>query len=471
MIWLSWTPGWAPHHSGAADLVIGLAGLGVVLALVALHSRFLVPYLSGPRYAWGLRRHGIVSRLGRYSIPLWFGIMVYGTDYPQLVREVLSPLRGWPVEAPAFLLGILPAMLAWVGLWWALYPADRALREQMLVLRLDANMPIRGGLSLLQHLLSNIRLQLLFLLAPVLCILVLRDIMVLMLVGLGVSLTDGRQLLVSLVALVPVMLLAPVMLVRILPTAPLPESPLRRRLDDLCITSGFRVGRILLWKTGDSIGNAAVMGMLPRLRYLLLTDLLLASMSDEEILAVLAHEIGHVMHRHLIWMAAAAVALMLAMSGPIESIFVYVERFVTIPPFWYSLGALVITLPLFLLAFGMFVRRLERQADVFAARKIPRILPGDDATPLPAPDHDFVRLDGAVLVCSALNRIATINSVPTHANEWLHGSIASRMKFLMGLCEGAERTWRFDAFMKRLMFAVFLALGVMGAWTIWNIYH
>ena len=49
--------------------------------------------------------------------------------------------------------------------------------------------------------------------------------------------------------------------------------------------------------------NACVTGILPRFRYVLLSDALLDSLSPLESAAVFGHEIGHVAHRHFLYFA------------------------------------------------------------------------------------------------------------------------------------------------------------------------
>ena len=73
----------------------------------------------------------------------------------------------------------------------------------------------------------------------------------------------------------------------------------------------MRYRDILLWKTEYNMGNAAVMGFVPRLRYILMSDLLLETMTDEQIEAVFAHELGHVVHRHMSWYVVFMVVLVL----------------------------------------------------------------------------------------------------------------------------------------------------------------
>ena len=49
--------------------------------------------------------------------------------------------------------------------------------------------------------------------------------------------------------------------------------------------------------------NACVTGILPGYRYVLLSDALIESLSPMETAAVFGHEIGHIVHRHLLYFA------------------------------------------------------------------------------------------------------------------------------------------------------------------------
>ena len=66
--------------------------------------------------------------------------------------------------------------------------------------------------------------------------------------------------------------------------------------------------------------NAAVIGFLPGLRYVLVSDLLLESMSPIQVEAVFAHEIGHVRHRHVVWYFIFLVGMTLFLGGPVEAL-------------------------------------------------------------------------------------------------------------------------------------------------------
>jgi len=47
--------------------------------------------------------------------------------------------------------------------------------------------------------------------------------------------------------------------------------------------------------------TAGVMGLLPKFRYILVTDSLLDILSKEELNAVMAHEIGHIKYKHILF--------------------------------------------------------------------------------------------------------------------------------------------------------------------------
>ena len=63
-----------------------------------------------------------------------------------------------------------------------------------------------------------------------------------------------------------------------------------------------------------------------------------------------------------------------------------------------------------------------------------------------------------------LQRVARINNIPVAAREWLHGSIASRMRYLRELAADAGRTHRFDKYMRRLYWSLLAVLVAGGTW-------
>jgi STE24 endopeptidase len=96
--------------------------------------------------------------------------------------------------------------------------------------------------------------------------------------------------------------IAPVMLFPIFyKFEPLDNEDLRRRLVQLSERAGTRVRGIYRWKLSEKSkkANAALTG-LGSTRRIILADTLLDNYAPEEIEAVLAHELGHHVHRHIL---------------------------------------------------------------------------------------------------------------------------------------------------------------------------
>ncbi|MBC8108737.1 MAG: M48 family metalloprotease, partial [Anaerolineae bacterium] len=262
-----------------------------------------------------------------------------------------------------------------------------------------------------------------------------------------------------------------------LQTQPLPDSPLRRRLEQICRRSNLRYKEILLWQTNNNMGNAAVMGVLPQVRYILLSDLLLQTMTDRQIEAVFAHEAGHVVHRHIAWYGVFVVIIMIAMLM-LDELATMMGVDLSFMPTWLKDPIiLALSVSTFFLLFGLLSRCFERQADVFAARIMERELAEEggklsaadltrdaqtaapSAIEKPRDGDTHVGIHGAHLFASALHRVAVVNNIPVRANNFSHGSIAQRMMYLRRLSTDPANTRQFDRFMRlvyRCLIAAFI---------------
>lgn len=177
---------------------------------------------------------------------------------------------------------------------------------------------------------------------------------------------------------------------------PLPPGPVRDHLVRFCRRQGFD-SPVLLWPLfeGQAL-TAAILGVVPGLRYLLVTPALLDALSPDELDSVLAHEIGHVKRRHLLWY----VALFLGFSLLAGVVAQFLPHLVLSGDFFYrllhllparpeTLLSILVALPLlalmlfsFRFIFGYFIRHFERQADqhVFVAQGTGRPLAAAFAT-------------------------------------------------------------------------------------------
>jgi STE24 endopeptidase len=478
-VWMSWSKrAFGPSDPASLSPTVSLAiFFGGYLALVAgirLWALWVVRR-SNRGFVRGLYRLQNYIQVARYLIPIWLAVGVYILKWGEAVEFMCHPLYNWPpqsnptlqsnpIELPQALIGIAPAILAWVGMWWSYFPCDEALREQSLFGNLNDDLPIHAPPTFAQSFGAKLRLQVMFTLVPVLCVLFVHDLAVAGLYFCGVHNGGDIADWLMIPATIAVFIYAPELLRRALSTQKLPDSPLRRRLEEMCRRLKLRYRDILLWRTGDTMGNAAVMGVLPRVRYVLLSDLLLETMTDEQIEAVFAHELGHVVHKHLIWLGVYILLTVLLITGPETYALQFVHN-------WYvghwsaaswdnveGLLDVVIAFAAIILAFGYLSPRFERQADVFAARTMQQ-----QRSDPQGQTASFVDEYGAGLFASALQRVAIINHVPFNARNWSHGSIAKRVSAVLEMSADPQRTWQFDRFMTRLYITLIILLLCGGA--------
>lgn len=181
-----------------------------------------------------------------------------------------------------------------------------------------------------------------------------------------------------------------VILARILPTVllpifypskPLPEGPLRSRLEALCARLKVKVKGIyeigLSKKTKKA--NAAVIGI-GKSRRIILGDTLTAGFEDEEIEMVMAHEIGHHALRHVpkgllfnTLVSFGGFYILYLLSGPLAAFFGAsgIDDLLLFPAVTLmgTLGGIAI-LPVQ----NGFSRFVEYEADRYAIRAIPNLL-------------------------------------------------------------------------------------------------
>jgi STE24 endopeptidase len=178
--------------------------------------------------------------------------------------------------------------------------------------------------------------------------------------------------------------LAPVILFPIFyKFAPLQNEELKSRLVRLSEQAGTRVRGVYQWKLSEKSkkANAALTG-LGTTRRIILADTLLENYSPDEIEAVLAHELGHQVHRHILKSIAVQAAITFvgfwtaneALQYAIEhsNRFTGLADFANLP--LLALVSTVLSL-LVLPALNAYSRYNERQADRYAFRSIVSVEP------------------------------------------------------------------------------------------------
>jgi STE24 endopeptidase len=489
MLWLGYSDqpaSAAPTHADPMALAYMLAGLFVPVAIMMLWARMLLRHFADPSQYLPTRRFNLGMLAARVLMLVWYGVCLYSFDFGALVQSWITPLVGLHVRMPGLLLATLPVWIAWIGFWWAAYPVDRAAREQSLLSDLDSGRYITAPPSLRDSLVANFRSQILFILAPVLAAVVIRDLAAIVFLLLGAKMTGGWEGLVFTLSILTVYIASPELLIRVLHAHPLPPSPLRTRLEEMARRLRLRYRDIMIWHTNYGVGNAAVMGLVPRFRYILLTDLLLETLDDREIEAVFAHEAGHVQHRHLLWYVVFIAIFMLASIGPAELAARVFQSVSNILPIDTGLLILLVTAGVFFTLFGMLARLFEKQADVYAARAM-QVAGTVVSISHPSSESPVLKTvvssDGAESFVAALRRVAEVNHMPVHrprrapnfwaagmshlvqlAMNFLHPSIPDRVDHLRDLASDPSRTSRFDRKVVSVMLVMLLVLMGLAAW-------
>ncbi len=206
---------------------------------------------------------------------------------------------------------------------------------------------------------------------------------------------------------------------------PLPDNRLLEQMKRFCAAQGFHFP-ILNWPLFEGqVLTAGIMGIVPGFRYLLVTPALLEALDEQELESVLAHEIGHVKHKHLVlyvllFMGFSMVAG--ALATPIPHYILSNDLFylllgntgVSPETLLGILGAipLLLLLVYFRFIFGFFIRNFERQADgaVFTAQGTGRFL------------------------TASFEKIAYLTGTELQKKNWHHFGLGERIGFL-GECE------------------------------------
>jgi STE24 endopeptidase len=393
----------------------GLVVIVCIAALAMLHSRMGG---EGDRRLGGILRTGdrcmVVARwvvLLNYLVAVlmldWLGAMREFTGTMLLVDELLV---------------MLPPVLAITCLWWAWYPIERRLHEVALLQRLDRGLPVHLPPGRWPYVLSQLRLHVLLMLVPMLLILAVSEGLERWLapegtspgaVNLWLEVGTGASALL-------VLGLSPWIARALLGLRTLPAGEVRQDMQAICDRHRVRARDIMLWRTGGTMINAAVMGFVPQLRYLVLTDGLLEQVPRPQVLAVMAHEVGHVRHRHMPWLLVCLFATVAVSQWCLELLF-WIEPAM----FMESRGGgallqVVVLLAVVFILFGWISRRFERQADTFAVQHLTRL----------QPNREEITPSSVEAMSDALGSIAALQAVDPGRRSWRHGSIAWRCGYL-----------------------------------------
>jgi len=228
-----------------------------------------------------------------------------------------------------------------------------------------------------------------------------------------------------------ILILFPPLVRRLWGCTPFPEGELHDHLQAFFKKQRFSA-KIFIWPLFEGrVITAGVMGIIPGLRYVMITPALLENLSLEEVDAVMAHEIGHIKNKHML-LYLLIISGFSILAGFILEPFTFfllsrssfysllgltgltAENMLTVLMALTVLGLMVLY---FRFLFGYFIRNFERQADL----------------------HVFKAIGSSHSIISAFEKIAVLSGNIRDLPSWHHFGIGQRVDYLEQ-CE-ADRSW------------------------------
>jgi STE24 endopeptidase len=382
-----------------------------------------------------LRRLHLACAVGMYFSTLIF------FDWPTLVRV------NWGMERTVVLdevLILFPFVLGLLASWSSFYRVERAFH---LTSDWGALEPFPSGYAFVSQ---QARQYLALLLEPFLVFTAVQG-------GLQASAAGWPWIwliLYGLACLLFIVLLLPWLWIKAWPTATLPSGSRR----DLLISASQKVGvtctNYLLLFTNGTQALAMLVGYLPWPRFLIFSDVLLENLPDEELEAILAHELGHVRCHHLVTQLLYVSLSVLFWTW----LGMLVIRYAGALTFWDQLGfqfLLMFALGFYLrVTLGALSRRLEREADLMGCLAW----------------HQNAASYGLSIFAGALHRVAQLNGQSPDQPSWLHGSVGERTRALQELLLDPFALTRFRRRMMLIKTGLVAGVLTLGIWTMWYWY-
>ncbi|MBW2060677.1 MAG: M48 family metalloprotease [Deltaproteobacteria bacterium] len=426
-----------PHGLSLAFCLALLAGYYTLARVSFMRLRRREAHMHPSGGTASINYHRLMMRLSILAI-VFFAIHIYLLGFKDLVASI--PVIGGSVALTGLAgLGLFALYLC--ILWYEAFESyarlyrSRLTRSRFILSQLQLNFPI---------------------ILPWLLLSAVTDLMTLMpQVGLKVWLETGMgQVVFFLVFLVILAVIFPVLVRYMWGLTPLPSGPHRAVIESFCARSGFTYAEIMLWPLyeGEAM-TAGVMGLIRRWRYILITKSLLDILDEDEIGAVLAHELGHVKRRHLpfylfFFIGYLIIAyslfdlsfyLLLTTDWTIDLLLAEQGRQSTTITLLLSIPFVLVMLFYFRFGFGVFMRNFERQADLFS-----------------------FRVTGTVKgLVTSLEKIAFHSGQSRSLPSWHHYSVAERVTFLEA-CEGdPSLVQRHERKVRRMILAYCLGLALV----------
>ncbi len=236
---------------------------------------------------------------------------------------------------------------------------------------------------------------------------------------------------------------------------PLELPAIRYRIESMCQKAKMGFKDILIWPLfGGKMITAGIMGLVRRFRYILVTPALVELLEPHEIDAVIAHEIGHIKGKHLLFYLfffVGYIVIVFSLTDLMLYMFVYFGAaygFILNDPemdsffisLCFSFSTILIFLVYFRYIFGYFMRNFERQADIFAYLTI--------GSPFP--------------LISTFEKISLSSGQSQDRPNWHHFSIRERIDYLIRCATDTQWIHRHNAKIKKSLLIYIIALTFLG---------
>jgi STE24 endopeptidase len=208
------------------------------------------------------------------------------------------------------------------------------------------------------------------------------------------------------------------------------DPELKAKLEKICQTAQFKHAGIKTWGLMNDSLTAAIIGIIPKIRYVIFTKKLIKKLSFNAISAILAHEIGHWYRKHLLIYPLIMVGLVVLLNS-FETHFQE-----TLPPLLFFTIYILCLILYFRLVFGFFSRIFERQADLHVYK---------------------LKIDPKYMV-EALDHLAKASGNSHLVPCWHHYSIQERIDFINQTIDNPDLIEKHHLFAKKALCFYFISL-------------
>jgi STE24 endopeptidase len=215
------------------------------------------------------------------------------------------------------------------------------------------------------------------------------------------------------------------------------DPELTKKLEHICKNAQFKHSGIKTWTIMNDSLTAAIVGIIPQIRFVIFTKKLLKKLSFNAVSAILAHEIGHWYRNHLLIYPFIMLGLVFVLKT-------FETKFLdSLPFFVFFSGYMLCLMVYFRIVFGFFSRIFERQADL----------------------HVYELNISPHYMIEALDNVAKATGNSHKVPSWHHFSIQERIDFLKMTIENPDLIKKHHAFAKKALGIYFIILILCLFWS------